>query len=187
MKKAGRSLTVVVTGGIVAALLAVSFVSFFYNKRYLTTSVIADDVKKIAAIFKTINDTCGIMSVDVPRSPVNFLNVGSFAGSEVGSINLVHPDKWQGPYLNDNPSVQGIEYMLVRTKNGLFVTPGEGVKLPNGKVIGKDIMFDEDSDIQAMASDPAMLLYNGQPLAAKVDMGSGAELAAEVAAVEAEG
>ena len=64
--------------------------------------------------------------------------VKSFEGSEVGSLNLAYPKKWQGPYLGDNPTFQGKAYQIIRTKNGYFVTPGDGIMLPNGLVIGRD-------------------------------------------------
>ncbi len=181
----GRSLTVVATGGVIVALLAASVVSFFYSSRFVTSTVIADDVKKIAGILNRINESCVIMSIDAPKSTVNFLNVKAFAGSEVGSINLTHPEKWEGPYLQDNLSVQGIEYVLVRTKKGSFVVPGDGVKLPNRAVIGKDIIIVDHTDIEALMNDPKKLSFKGQPLAAKIGVASSSgDLSPEIAAME---
>lgn len=141
---------------------------------------IADDIERLATIFSKIDSTCGIISFDYQKNPINFLNVAHFVSSEVGSMNLKYPDKWQGPYLNDNPTMQGIEYQVVRTQKGYFITPGErierhngilkskGVTLPNGKEIGKDIILEDTSDIAAMIKDPDALSYKGRPLAAAI-------------------
>ena len=83
-------------------------------------------------------------------------------------MNLAYPEKWHGPYLERNPSVQGIEYQVVYTRKGYFITPGQGVKLPNGKIIGKDIILDENADIELMMHDDQALSYRGQPLAAQI-------------------
>ena len=65
-----------------------------------------------------------------------------------------------------------IAYQIVSTRNGYFITPGDGVILPNKKVIGKDIIFDKNADIQKMMEDPHTLLYKDKPLAAHLDLGS---------------
>ena len=70
--------------------------------------------------------------------------------------------------MENNPSIQGKEYLLVRTKKGYFVTPGEGVKLPNKKVVGVDIKLDENADIDAMMKDEKQLCYKGKALAASI-------------------
>lgn len=182
------SMAMVATSVAVVGLLVASGITFFYSSRYVTTAVISDDVKKLAAIFQKIDETCGIMDFDAPKSTINFLNVKSFVGSEVGSVNLRYPDKWEGPYLSDNLTVQGTEYMIVRTKKGAFVVPGDGVKLPNRMVMGKDIVLDENSDIQAMMNDPQSLMHNGQPLAAKIGgtIAPSGDIAMEVDAMDGE-
>ena len=68
--------------------------------------------------------------------------------------------------MDHNPSMQSKEYLVIRTKKGYFVTPGEGVKLPNGKVVGVDIKLDEHADIEAMMKDEKLLGYKGKALAA---------------------
>ena len=41
----------------------------------------------------------------------------------------------------------GLKYHNVeRTKNGYFIVPGNGVKLLNSKIIGKDIIFTKDTN-----------------------------------------
>ncbi|MCK5632726.1 hypothetical protein KAH94_03190, partial [bacterium] len=106
------------------------------------------------------------------KNPINFLNIEKFVGSEVGSMNLAYPKQWEGPYLNDNPTIQEKEYMVVRTKKGYFITPGQGVRLGNGKVIGKDIIIDENSEIFSMMQDETTLQFEGKSLAAPLYVGA---------------
>jgi len=98
--------------------------------------------------------------------------VSKFTGSEVGPMNLVHPEKWEGPYLKDNPTIYHIAYQVVSTKKGYFVTPGDGVKLPNKKIIGTDIILDQKADIDTMMFDQETLSYKNKPLAARLDLGA---------------
>ena len=164
----GRYFIVGTTGSIIIGLIIISIVNFYYRSNILTGTMIADDVKKLAKIFNTIHKQCRILSFDVQQNPINFLNVEKFSGSEVGSMNLAYPNEWKGPYLPDNPTVQGVEYMVVDTERGYFITPGEGVELPNDKVIGKDIILNKEADITAMMHNRAQLYYNGRPLAARM-------------------
>ena len=166
------SSTVAVVTGITAVIVYIIYA--FCVSRYQGSEIVGDiidsDVKKLVVIFEQINNTCIISSFDYQKNPINFLNVERFTGSEVGPMNLVHPDKWEGPYVKDNLTVQSIEYQVVRTKFGYFITPGEGVVLPNGKIIGKDIILDESADILKMAGDENYLRYNNEPLAAQLSL-----------------
>ncbi|MFC1841987.1 hypothetical protein ACFLYA_02865, partial [Candidatus Dependentiae bacterium] len=72
----------------------------------------------------------------------------------------------------DNPTIQDQEYQIVRTKKGYFITPGDGIKLSNGKVIGKDIILDENADIQKMMADEKFLNFKGEALAAPLPVGA---------------
>ena len=86
-------------------------------------------------------------------------------------MNLVHPKKWQGPYVQDNIAMQGIEYQVVRTDAGYFIVPGDGVRLPNGQEIGKDLLFDQKTDIALLIQEGGALDFKGKPLAAKIVVG----------------
>ena len=121
-------------------------------------------------IFKQIDDKCKIVSFDQTKNSINFLNVGSFQGYEVGPIKLAYPTQWQGPYVEKNPSIQGIEYQVVHTDKGYFIMPGQGVLLPNGKVMGKDIKIDEKSDIEKLMQDENALMHKNRPLAAQLKL-----------------
>lgn len=140
------------------------FNTFVSTKEY-KGEIITKEIEQLADALKKIEKDCKIVSLEAQKNSINFLNVKSFAGSQVGPLNLKHPERWKGPYLETNPSMQGKEYLLIRTKKGYFITPGEGVKLPNGKIVGVDIKLDERADIEAMTKDEKQLGYKGKALA----------------------
>ncbi len=155
--------------GFLLLLVTFSGLNFFYEKRHSDGWIMVDHLALLAKKFERINQTCGILSFDYQKNPINFLNVETFRGSEVGPINLVHPEKWQG-YLANNPIIQNIEYMVVRTNQGHFITPGMGVRLPNGMVIGQDILLDADADIATLVADPDGLSFSAKPLAVPISV-----------------
>lgn len=146
--------------------IVIAIFNTFVSTRDYEGEIIERDVNKIANAIMQVEKDCKIYSVESQKNSINFLNVKSFAGSKVGPINLKHPERWQGPYMELNPSMQSKEYLLVRTKKGYFVTPGDGVKLPNGRVIGVDIKVDENSDIEAMMKNDQQLAFKSKALAA---------------------
>ena len=174
--KQGISIAHNVRAYIVPALTALLFVILIgisiFAMRYRTEQragdMMIEDVGILARVFEQINSDCTILSFDYQKNKINFLNVGSFAGSEVGPMNLAHPGNWRGPYLKDNPTVQDKEYEVVHTEKGYFITPGTGVRLPNGKVVGIDITLDEHADIAKMMRDEQELNYKGKALAAPI-------------------
>ncbi len=170
MKRRGRIAISLGTGVVIVGLLAVSFVNFFYRSDIVTSTVITQDIKRLSGIFQTIHEQCTILGFDNQQNRINFLNTCNFTGSEVGPMNLARPEKWQGPYVQDNPTIQSKEFMVVRTKQGYFITPGKGVRLPNGKVIGKDIVFDENADIKSMMDDKNALSFKGESFAQKLNI-----------------
>jgi hypothetical protein len=137
----------------------------FVSTREYEGDIVERDVSHLVDILKQVEKDCKIIGFEAQKNSINFLNVKSFSGSQVGPVNLKHPERWKGPYLDRNPSMQGKEYMVVRTKKGYFVTPGEGVKLPSGKIIGVDIKLDEDADIEAMMKNDKQFGYKGKALA----------------------
>ena len=174
MKK--RFILMCATALVFAGLFGISLFNFFKTSDEVTGSVIAQDIAKLAQIFGTIHARCHIINFDYQKNPINFLNVKEFRSSEVGSMNLGYPKRWQGPYLDDNLAVQGKQYQVVRTNQGYFITPGEGVELPNGKVIGKNIILDENANISAMMQDRNALSYKGYPLAARMNLEESVDL-----------
>ena len=170
MKNHNKTYSAIIIGAVLS-LLVVSFINFTYRAGNITGVVVAGDIKKLAVIFDRISKTCGISGFDHQQNMINFLNVGCFKGSEIGSMNLVYPKRWQGPYLKDNLAVQGKEYMIVKTNRGHFITPGNGVRLPNGAQVGKDIILNESANIPAMMNNQNKLMFKGRALAARVRVG----------------
>lgn len=153
---------------VVCAVVGYTVYLYHWEVKDTTNQLVVFDVQRLADTLNTINDQCGIISFDYPKNQINFLNVIDFKGSEIGTMNLAYPDKWQGPYLDDNPIIQGKYYIVAVTKKGHFVVPPDGVELSEGKIIGKDIVINEDTDVIALTKDPEGLQYNGKPLAAQI-------------------
>jgi len=151
-------------------LVFIAIYNWCVTSKELFGDILSKDVAALANVVERIDKECRILSFDNQKNIINFLTVTSFVSSEVGSLNLEYPKKWQGPYVDDNPTYQEKEYMVVRTKHGYFLTPGEGVVLPNGKAIGKDIVLDEDADIAAMAKEGGPLWFEDKALAVKLNI-----------------
>lgn len=152
--------------------IGITLMDTFYRSKYDAGMMIAQEVVQLRDIFHRIHQTCEIIDFDEQKNHINFLNVAKFSGSEVGPMNLVHPEKWEGPYLQENPTLYHIAYQVVSTKKGYFITPGDGVTLPNKKIIGKDIVLDQKADIDAMMLNSDELLYKDRPLAARLELGA---------------
>lgn len=145
-------------------------IKFLTQVRIANDELIADHVSQIQQIFKRINDRCKITGFRHKKDHLDFLNVISFAGSVVGSMNLLEPKNWEGPYLEESLTIGGNEYQIVGTKTGYYIVPGDDVKLSNGLVIGKSLMITPQSNIEQMMRDPQALMSNNRPLAAKIPM-----------------
>ena len=170
-EKRSYFLPITVLIGIII-FLSMTLYDTWYRAKDDAGLMMAAEVVNLRNIFHRIHQTCTIIDFDAQKNPINFLNVASFTGSEVGPMNLVYPEKWEGPYLKDNPTMYNIAYQVVSTKKGYYVTPGDGVKLPNKKVIGKDIILDQKARIDDMMQDSNQLMYKDKPLAARLDLGS---------------
>jgi hypothetical protein len=155
-----------------AFFIGMTLVNTLYRAKDDAGMMMADAVIELHDTFRRIHTTCGIIDFDDQKNSINFLNVEKFSGSEVGPMNLAHPEKWEGPYLQENPTMQHIAYQVVSTKKGYFITPGDGVKLPNNKIVGKDIVLDKKADIDGMVSNADALMYKDRPLAARLDIGA---------------
>jgi len=165
------------TLAVIAFLIGLTFFSWRTVAKRDRGLYIVQDMARLATIFKHIDATAGILGFDYQKNPINFLNIkkDGFVGSELGSMNLMFPDKWEGPYEYEMPRIQEEDYIIIRTEKGYFITPADGVRLPNGKIIGTDIMLDEQADIEHMMHDEQMLSYQGRPLAAKVGISGHAQ------------
>lgn len=131
-------------------LLSLSFMAFWRQTNIYKNKIIAEHIGVLSEIFKKINEQCGIINFGYQQNYIDFLNVESFVGSQIGSMNLKYPQHWQGPYLKENPTMQEKYYEIIYTYKGYFIVPGQGVQLTDGKIIGKDIIFSKDTDIEAL-------------------------------------
>jgi hypothetical protein len=162
IQTSGRPWIPLLTIMLFVVLVTVTVVRLVYQSRIESSEIMTEDIQRLAEIIMRINERCKILDVDLQKTPIDFLTVAKFVGSHVGSINLAYPERWEGPYLHANPTIQGKEYQIVRTKKGYFITPGDGVILTNGKMVGKDIILDEDADIRTlMKSDQAFKHKDG--------------------------
>ena len=159
-------------GTIFVVLVGLTFMRYRWFSREYTNALIAQDVARLKDIFERIDATCGIINFEHEKNHIDFLNVISFVGSEVGSMNLRNPSFWQGPYIKDNPTMQEKYYQIVVTPSGHFIAPGDGVKLGNGKIIGKDIILNKDSDFAKLMRTPEALLAGKISLAARIEFGT---------------
>ncbi|MCK4499168.1 hypothetical protein KAU11_01580 [Candidatus Babeliales bacterium] len=142
----------------------------FYARTWDQSRIIHRNVHKIASILADIDRSCAITEIQRTRVPVGFLTIKSFVGSEVGNINLAYPKKWRGPYVRDNPSIDGkILYEIVKLKEGYCVVPGIGAKLPNGLVVGKDIKLNRRVSIKELIAPGGGLHSRGTSLGTFLD------------------
>ncbi|MFA5075068.1 MAG: hypothetical protein WC436_03095 [Candidatus Babeliales bacterium] len=141
----------------------------FYNKPYYISGVISDDLISIYDALKKIDADCDILNIAGDDVFIDFLTVEKFIGSEVGGINLAYPARWKGPYLKEDPKLFGVFYRLLKTKDGFFIVPGNGAKLPNGLKVGKNFNINKDSFILKMIDKKGQLNYRGYQFAKKLE------------------
>jgi len=171
MNKAGSiHWSVMLTSVLFIGLVITAVYRFFNAPENKMGSIVVADLAIMANIFKEIETTCNIVGVKGNKDSIDFLNVTSFAGKNVGPLTLAYPEKWQGPYVKDNLKIQGKFYQIVKTLKGYFILPGDGVELPNGKIMGKDLIVTESSDIPALLKDEKALLYKGKSLGVQLDI-----------------
>lgn len=173
--KHGRVIIPIAALGVVALILATILYTVYFSSLDYRAAQIADDVAYLARVFDDIERTAGIAGFDYQKNRIDFLNIkkDGFVGSEVGSLNLKEPKKWQGPYSKEIATFNEEDYMVVKTNQGYFIVPADGTVLANGKTIGIDIILDEHADINAMMINDHQLAHKGKSLAAKINVGEG--------------
>lgn len=165
------------TGFFFIVLFILSGALIMYQSRTYMDPLIANDVAYLKEIFQRIDATAGIRDFEYDKNPINFLNVGHFAGSEVGPMNLRYPEKWQGPYVQDNPTMQEKEYQIVHTPAGYFIAPGDGAYLSDGSIIGADIILNKNTDfLTLLAPGGALRSADGSLLAVQLQLGAKPEI-----------
>ena len=141
----------------------------FRSRPYLTAALVNKDISRILDSLSKVDRDCSILEIENDKNEIDFLSVEKFVGSEVGCLNLAYPNNWKGPYLKQNPVLQGKLYEIVKAKDGIFIIPGSGVYLPNGLTIGKDFNIDTKSSVLEMMKRGGNLNFDGKPLAVKID------------------
>lgn len=154
------------------SLFFISVWTFLRFSHYSTDTVIVQDLQNLQKIFKEIDKDCKVIGFEHTKNYIDFLTVKEFVGSQIGSMNVTYPRKWKGPYLQRTPTVNEQQYLILKNKNGYYLVPGDGVALANGKIIGKDLILDEKSDIDALVQNSNGLKSSQGLLAAKMEIGS---------------
>lgn len=155
---------------IIGLFVGVGIWQQYLQIKQVRAADMTEDLVQIHAILTQIHQTCQIIGFEGQKNTINFLTIKEFVGSEVGPMNLAAPEHWQGPYVQTNPETQGTHYQIVKSKKRYFITPGDQVRLPNGAVIGKDIVFDEAVDIPALIESEQGLQFKGKPLAIELEL-----------------
>lgn len=161
-----RSIIIGVSTTLLTGLFFLTWYQFSKEARVIINKVVLADISQLKEIFDKIDTDCGILGFDHEKNYIDFLTVKSFVSSEIGAMNLIAPEKWQGPYVQDNPSIQSKKYEIVLTKNGYYIVPGTGVQLSNGKIMGKDIVITPSTDIDKLVAQADGLQYQGKSLIA---------------------
>lgn len=159
---------VIFSATFLTVLMAIFLVRVFTDRTQVLTTVIQEDLANIEKILAQIDKECNILDIRSTAAVIDFFTVEKFSGSTVGPLNLAHPDKWKGPFLSQNPTIQQKFYEIVQAKDGYFVVPGQGVTLPNDLVMGKDVVIKNDTLVGPMLQRGGKLYHKGQACAVKI-------------------
>jgi hypothetical protein len=156
---------------LLVVLFGLSVYKLYQTNTQSSDTVISTQVQKLKTIFDQIHQDCGIVDFEHEQNYIDFLTVESFVGSEIGSMNLLYPKEWKGPYVQDNPTVQEQQYVILDNKSGYFIVPGDGVELANGSIVGEDFILDFETDMdQAILRDDELKSESGV-LAVQLNVG----------------
>lgn len=156
------------SSGILVLLLGIFVVKIIREKPLQLLAVISSDLNQIEKILNQVDRDCNILSFNSDAIPVDFLNVEKFSGSTVGCLNLAYPTKWGGPYMHRNPTLQSRLYEIRKTKDGFYIVPGIGTKLPNGLIIEKDFVINDKTDMANLIQEGGPLNYKGEIMVRKI-------------------
>lgn len=148
-----------------------AFASWMVFKRIHKTHSPKEEFLIAANIIRSIDNDCKIIKLIGNNNPVNFFNIKEFSGNTIGSIQIADPLKWHGPYLDYIPSYNDVPLSLVNTASGLYIVPGNGTLLENGKIMGTDIIIDQNTNMDEIIKNyPELLLENKKILYAPVNV-----------------
>jgi len=74
-----------------------------------------------------------------------------------------YPERWSGPYSDTDFTYDGKPYMLLKKSSYMVILPSLGTELPNGAVIGKDVLVDDSMTYSEVVRNH-YLTYKGVPL-----------------------
>jgi hypothetical protein len=161
-----------IVGAIFIILFAISAITLWRNSRQSLDEAAHDDIVKLQKVFERIHKDCYIVDFERICNPIDFLNVVTFSSDRVGSMELAFARRWKGPYLKHNLRIQNKLYAVLKNKQGYFIVPGYGVRLANGKIIGKTLRLDQNCDMKKLMQDYNALLSESGVLAAQIKVGS---------------
>jgi hypothetical protein len=153
---------------LLVLLLMIFFLKIYQDTSGVRSAVISEDLDRLEQILNRIDKECNILSIRTQGADLNFFTVEKFAGSNVGCLNLAYPKNWRGPYLRQDPTIDGRFYEIVRANDGYFIVPGQGVKLPNDMIMGKDIVINNHTRVYDLLKPGGKLNFKGQALATQL-------------------
>jgi hypothetical protein len=158
----------VFSGVLLLSLLIIFLMRVFSDRSQVLVNVIRDDLDRIESTLEAIDHDCNILDILSSAAQLDFSTVEKFVGSTIGGLNLAHPENWKGPYMDQNPTIQQRFYQIVQAKDGYFVVPGQGVRLPNHLVMGQELKINLHVLVGPMLAKGGRLNYKGQPLGLRV-------------------
>lgn len=153
------------SSSFLVALMILSISRLFMDRAETTANVIHEQIAAINQVLNDIDRNCNILTVRGPSTSIDFLTVEKFVGSTIGGLNLAHPQKWSGPYMQQIPVIQGKPYQIARVYEGYCIMPGNGVVLPNHEKIGEDLVITPNTPITPMIQPGGALYCDGGALA----------------------
>ena len=156
----------VVTFGLIILMFVLRFL---YTRPQIVASLVENDIGIISLAIEKIDSRCSILKIVGNKADIDFLNIKKFSGSVVGPLSLAYPENWEGPYLKSNPTLRGTFYQIVKASDGFFIVPGDGVELPNGVVLGKDLVVTPELFLENHISSGGLLTYKGRSLGKKLE------------------
>ena len=134
---------------IIIAILAGAIGFFLYKKNFFCCKV-NDEIQTLSTLITTVDQDCKIMGFANSLNTADFLNVKEFAGNTVGSMIIAYPENWKGPYCNHIPSYKNKPLAIFFKNNTAYIVPGNETVLEDGSIVGKDIIFNDETDIENM-------------------------------------
>jgi hypothetical protein len=150
---------------MVTVLLVWSIAGIMRNNPDAVALCLHENLRQIALAFQKIDTDCSIVEIDGSCHEINFLTQGEPQGNELGCLTLAYPDQYKGPYLQKDVCYQKKLYEMICADDGFFIVPGKGSRLPNGYVMGKDIVITQQTKMKKLLKEGAPLRYKGIALA----------------------